>query len=541
MRLGWGEKPPAWLHVFFSLDPLLLVSTWLSTYQAPLLLGLVTLVSAPLLGRFFCGWICPFGALHALFTRMRHWHRKPKNSQNEYTHWQRAKYLVLIAFLAMSAFGMHWVGVLDPFSVFYRSTAMFILPGAQYGVEEGATTIYQADPAVGPLHLTTVTEPAYQFLRKHVFSSPRQNFLGAAVIAGVFLAAVALNFYRRRFWCRYVCPLGALLGLLSKRQAYRLVSDKEKCTGCGLCAMKCPAAATPEKPGEWRPTECFGCWNCVDSCRTGALDFKLVSPFQSPTTAKLNLSRRRVIAAAAGGTAGLVMCRVAPQAQGKAYNPALIRPPGARAEREFLQRCMQCGICMKACPTNALQPTLLEAGLEGIWTPRVVPNIGYCEYNCNLCGQVCPEEAIEPLKMEDKQKVKIGLAAFDTTRCLPYAYDRECMVCEEHCPLPKKAIFFREKQITTRDGKVVTVKQPYVDPELCIGCGVCENKCVFSDLPAIRVTSANETRHPDNQPILQGFGGDSYFQTPVIETSAPAPASTPPQSADPAASSPYGQ
>jgi ferredoxin len=242
------------------------------------------------------------------------------------------------------------------------------------------------------------------------------------------------------------------------------------------------------------------------------------------------MSRRRVLAAAAGGSAGLLMCRVAPEAQGKAFNPALIRPPGARPEREFLQRCMQCGICMKACPTNAIQPTFLEAGVEGIWTPMIVPLIGYCEQNCNLCGQVCPEQAIQPLALEDKQKVKIGLASFDTTRCLPYAYDRECMVCEEHCPLPRKAIFFREKEIKTRNGQIIVIKQPYVDPELCIGCGICENKCVFRDLPAVRVTSANETRHPDNQPVLQGFAGEGYFQSTPVGSTAPVSSSEAQQS-----------
>ncbi|HID75889.1 MAG TPA: 4Fe-4S dicluster domain-containing protein, partial [Planctomycetaceae bacterium] len=178
-------------------------------------------------------------------------------------------------------------------------------------------------------------------------------------------------------------------------------------------------------------------------------------------------------------------------------------------EREFLQRCTGCGLCMRICPTGALQPAVGEAGLEGLWTPRLVPQIGYCDYECNLCGQVCPSQAIELLSVEAKQATKIGLAAFDKTRCLPYAYGRECIVCEEHCPVPDKAIYTVEVEVVDHEGNRKVIGQPRVDPERCIGCGICENKCVFRDRPAIRVFSANETRHPDNQPILPEV--DDYY------------------------------
>jgi MauM/NapG family ferredoxin protein len=263
------------------------------------------------------------------------------------------------------------------------------------------------------------------------------------------------------------------------------------------------------------PAECFACFNCGGACPRTSLGFTWAWPWRKqPPVAPVDLSKRSLLAALVGGVAGLWLMRANPQSRAKVHNPALIRPPGARPEPEFLARCTACGMCVKACLTGGLQPAWMEAGLEGLWTPRLVPQIGYCDYNCNLCGQVCPTEAIVPLPVKDKQQVRIGLASFDTTRCIPYAYGRDCMVCEEHCPIPDKAIYSVPVEVTLHDGQRRTVKQPRVDATKCIGCGVCENVCPFKDRPAIRVTSANETRspaergRPGNQPILPDQGGE---------------------------------
>ncbi|MBN2307896.1 MAG: 4Fe-4S dicluster domain-containing protein, partial [Candidatus Hydrogenedentes bacterium] len=341
--------------------------------------------------------------------------------------------------------------------------------------------------------------------RDDVFVVSRNAYQGSIVIFALFVAIVLLNLYRRRFWCRYLCPLGALLGLFAKRSALRLRQDADRCNDCGRCNAVCPAAAQPDLAGEWLPTECVGCWNCVAACNFNGLSFAFEAPWRRPDAAAVDLSKRATLAAGAGGLVALVGFRLTPQAQGRTYNPALIRPPGAHDERAFLQRCIQCGLCMKVCPTGGLQPAGLEASVEGLWTPVLVPRIGYCEYNCTLCGQVCPTGAIQALALPEKQAVKIGLATVDTTRCLPYASGRACIVCEEHCPVSPKAIYFVEAEVPAGQGRTRTVKQPRVDPDRCVGCGICENKCPFDDRPAIRVTSANETRQPGNQPILPGL------------------------------------
>jgi len=220
------------------------------------------------------------------------------------------------------------------------------------------------------------------------------------------------------------------------------------------------------------------------------------------TRSTYRVSRRAFLSAAGAGVAAPVMLRVAPFVQGRTYNPDLIRPPGSLAEDDFLAKCVRCGECMKVCPTNAIHPATLEAGLAGIWSPLMLFAVGYCEYNCTLCGQVCPTGAIEELTVEEKQEVKIGIAHVDRTRCLPFAFDRECIVCEEHCPTPEKAIWFREVAVIDHNGDEVLLKQPQVDAELCIGCGICEEKCPVNDPAAIRVTSGGETRNPGNQFLL---------------------------------------
>ena len=119
---------------------------------------------------------------------------------------------------------------------------------------------------------------------------------------------------------------------------------------------------------------------------------------------------------------------------------------------------------------------------------------GYCEYNCNLCGEVCPTEAILPLPIEQKKKTPMGLAYFDKNLCIPFAQNKDCIVCEEHCPTPDKAIKFEIKDVIQANGSIKKVKYPYVIRELCIGCGICEHKCPLPGEPGIFVTTENEIR-----------------------------------------------
>lgn len=509
-----GADLPSFSGLFFWIDPLILVATFLAAHAVPVLLlsAIATILVTLVAGRVFCGWICPFGALHSAIGWVcdRIW---PKSRKREHwSGWQRAKYYVLAGFIAMALLGGHWVTIFDPIVLLYRSTTAAVLPGLQWTVEESSTALFQWDLKLGPLKPSAVTEPCRKFLREHLFAVDGQAFIGSELILVVFVGLLAANAFRRRWWCRYACPTGALLGLLSIRPLLRRALVESKCTKCDLCSANCQGNAADGDGSGWRPSECFVCLNCASACRRNSLAFGWKWPWhREPVVTAIGLSRRAMIISAVGGVCTLWFFRSSPlasskrlgyQARGLVFEPSLIRPPGARAEREFIQRCTACGVCIKVCPTGGLQPCVLEAGLEGLWTPRLVPQLGHCAYDCNLCGQVCPTQAITPLKLEEKKKFKLGLAAFDTTHCIPHAYGRDCMVCEECCPVPEKAIYFIETRIVTRTGEQRTVKLPHVDADLCIGCGVCENVCPLRGNPGIRVTNANESRNPANQPIL---------------------------------------
>lgn len=507
------EAPPSgWLGAFFYLDPLLLVLTGLAAWAVPtaLLLSLVTVVVTGVLGRVFCGWFCPLGTLHSMAARFFDYWR-PRRVREHWNRWQLSKYYIFAALVVLAALGVQWPVLLDPFALLYRSMVAGVLPGVQWAVEASSTAVYQRDPALFGWHVTSVTEPVYEVFRDYVFVTERQAFVGGGLILGFLLFTLGLNYFQRRFWCRYVCPMGGMLGLLAWRPILRRRVDETACNQCDLCGMTCHGSASGKPGAAWKAAECFGCLNCTDSCNRDGLDFEVVAPWETRAAEEtVDISRRGLLGAATFGVASAFLLRVTPRARGEEFSPHLVRPPGAGAERDFLSKCIGCGACMRVCPTGGLQPTIAEAGLEGVFTPRLVPRIGYCDYVCNACGSACPTGALEVLPLADKQQLKLGLAVFDVSRCLPYAFGRNCMVCEEHCPVPDKAIYFRAVEQEDRDGVVQEILKPVVDPDKCIGCGICENVCPFVDRPAIRVTSANETRHPDNQPILpllDGYGG----------------------------------
>ncbi len=482
------------VRVFLEFDPLIGLATLLASHQIPLLLllGLVTLILTFLFGRVFCGWICPLGTLNHAIGSLGSRSKKPRSMPRFLDF--RLKYYILIFFVVASVFSLQWVGILDPISLLIRSMTLSVEPIFNRSVHGLFALLYFSDIDL----ITLWSEPLYGFLKKTVLAFRQPHFHQGLVVGLLFAVVLLLNLVRKRFWCTTLCPLGALLGLVARFSRFeRLIDDS--CNECGRCIPDCFIEPKASLPRGWIKSECLVCGNCQGVCPEGAVQFKPMTRSLAVSPG-LDLVRRDLIASAVAGFVAVPLMRVGTVESRP--NPKLVRPPGALPEKNFLQRCIKCGECMKVCLTNGLQPTLLEAGLEGIWSPVLVSRIGYCQYYCTLCGQVCPSGAIRQLSQSEKVKVKIGLAFIDQSRCLPFAHGIPCIVCEEHCPTPKKAIWFEEVLMIGRDGQKQRIKQPRVDIELCIGCGICEYKCPVIDQPAIYVTSIGESRSEQNQLTL---------------------------------------
>lgn len=507
------------VEAFLLVDPFVAAMTLLSTktvYRG-LAWSIGIFALTIVFGRVFCGWICPFGTLHHVTGWLfpSRYGKGAKRVNANKTHWrQRIKYYLLCASLAASLFGSAIGGLLDPICISVRAIGLAVLPAAHYG----SVAVGRAVNEVSPNRGEAVSSAVQDYLASSLWQNKVFYYHHVWLIAFLLIALLFLNRMIPRFWCRVLCPLGAFLGVFARFSLFGMEKDHAKCTDCNLCLVHCQGADSPQGGVKWRQDECHVCLNCEVACPEDVIKFRFF-PSRRSTEISPDLARRTAVASAAAGAALIPAARVA-DALDANYDPKVIRPPGSVEERAFLERCIRCAECMKVCPNNALHPAFFEAGIEGLWTPILIPRIGYCEHSCVLCGDVCPTGAIQKITEEQKlgigqRPISIGTAFYDHGRCLPWSMATPCVVCEEFCPTSPKAIWVEEKEVEKRDKtpgpngsapsrSLVVVQQPHVDPSLCIGCGACEKVCPVQDKPAVYVTSVGETRSKTNVILLDG-------------------------------------
>ncbi len=454
--------------LFLRADPLAaaVVLLMAGSAGAVFLPALVLVISALLMGRAFCGYACPLGTLLDLGARLA---RSPRSEPL----WLKARQglpLWLLSFVLLCALlGFSLLAWLDPLVLLSRTTALLLQPW----LLEGAHSLLE-------LIRPVASRNEWFWLSDMELQPPRfwLSALSSLWIGGI----VVLSLWRSRLWCRALCPLGSLLGLLGGRPLLaRSVGDS--CLDCGACQEVCPMGAIAQDPRQTSRARCLVCARCQEVCPVKAVGFL---PGKKPLAASgargsPALSRRSLMAA---GAAGLIAGLTVKVDAGRASpRDRLIRPPGALPESLFLEKCLRCGLCMSVCMSHTIQPSLWEAGLDGIWSPRLDLRLAPCEKHCNRCGLVCPTGAIRPLSLEERTHAKIGTAILLRERCLVWEQDKTCLVCDEICPYD--AIEFKEVE-----GK----RRPFVTESRCNGCGYCEHKCPVQGESAIVVARMGEIR-----------------------------------------------
>ncbi len=550
---GWWQIDGWPVNAFLWSDPLTAIGMLLSTgtFYWPFLIALVVLILTVIFGRFFCGWVCPFGSIHQFTGYLAHRKKKvPKKiALNKYRKWQKTKYYILIILLiGAAAPGVRSLltGLLDPIPLVSRSFNLALVP-----------LLDNTNNTLSPID---------------------RSYTGAWVITAVFLTFVLLNVVIPRFFCRFVCPLGALFGLFGKFAIFRIGKNTSDCINCRLCDRNCEGGCDPGE--KIKINECVLCFNCREDCKHDTISYQTAKSTAGEQSTP-DVTRRGFVGSIAAGVFIIPALRLSAKT-GENWDNSIIRPPGSLEESKFLERCIKCGQCMKICPTNVIQPVGIDKGLEAMWTPTLNNRIGTsgCQLNCIACSYVCPTAAIRPITLDEKQgtgefadkgPIKIGTAFVDRNRCLPWAMGIPCIVCQENCPVSPKAIFTadtyqpvrnpakkvtdtqpglitietsdmqpgayasgdyylaadirggdmvkitandqstlkyqtQENNFDVKTGQTVYIKvrlqRPVVDIEKCIGCGICEHECPVSGKRAIRVSADGETRNPERKIFL---------------------------------------
>jgi ferredoxin len=418
------------------------------------------LIACVMIPRGFCGYLCPLGTLIDLFDGVIG-RRVTRFRIASDGWWVHLKYYVLLGVMIAAIGGVLVSGYVAAIPVITRGLLMLGEP-AQVAATRGWRQV------------------------------PLPN-AGHAVSLALFAAVLLLGLLRPRFWCKYVCPSGALFSLGNLlRLSERKVEDT--CIHCNKCVEICPFDAI--KPDfTTRETDCTLCQTCAGVCPTQAIKFverwnlvQLKAP-NDPPTYETPLGRRGFVSLAVGCAASLVG-GAGLAATTKVFNAGWdgpnvdppVRPPGSVPEDDFLRMCIRCGECFKACPYHVIQPMGFEQGLEGLWTPRVVADAAGCAPSCNACGQVCPTGAIRALPLEEKRHARMGLAIVDLPTCLPHANREACQLCVDECVAAGYHAIEFLRVHTQVDGNGEPIEgsgfaAPVVLSDKCVGCGLCQMVC----------------------------------------------------------------
>ena len=484
---------------------------------------LVVIVITVLFGRVYCASICPLGIFQDVVTRISNRFRKKKKRYFRFEEpWTRVRYGLLFLTFGALAFGtILFVDLLDPYSNFGRIYTFFVKPvviGANNLVSAG----FQELKWYGVLPAVSFKPPAL-----------------IVVLIQLVILVVIVWFSIRwgRLYCNTICPVGTLLGWISKASFFRIRIDKQSCTLCGLCGMVCKAQCLDLDQQKVDVSRCVSCFNCLTVCKSNSILYGLPNATEKPVeepvyqaqpVEKVDFSKRKWIFGSIAfglGMAGISMAQARPRTQDstrarsglaegspdqeppkpipKNKKPTRVpenkefpvAPPGATSIGMYNEKCTACNLCVNACPSDVLQPAFLQYGLMGLLQPHMDYWSGYCNHECVRCLEVCPTGALMPLETETKKLTQIGMVKFIKDNCIVHTDDTDCGACSEHCPT--KAV----RMVPYENTKLVI---PEVKEEICIGCGACEFACPTTPYKAIYV-NGNPTHVLAEKPVEEAL------------------------------------
>lgn len=435
---------------------------------------LFLIVLTLLFGRIYCSTICPMGILQDVVARISKSVGKKKKRYTYSPAKNRLRWgivgLLIIAFIGKFTV---FIGILDPYSAYGRIVVHMFKPIYMFG--------------------NNLLESIFSTFENYTFYQVDTSMLSLSstlIAITTFGIIIVLAWKHGRTWCNTLCPVGTVLGFLSRFSLFKVRIDTAKCNGCGLCATKCKAACINSKEHTIDHSRCVDCFDCLGACKQKALVYNpflkrepsLTEKPAEPTTT--DSSKRRFLVAGlvtAGATPGVfsqARKSVAALEGKKPYtkeNP--ITPPGSISREHFQQQCTSCHLCVSKCPSHVLKPAFMEYGWTGIMQPTVNFEKGFCNFDCTVCGEVCPNGAILPLTVEQKHLTQMGTVVFIEENCIVYTDGTSCGACSEHCPTQAIAM------VPYKDGLTI----PQVNTDICVGCGGCEYVCPARPFRAVYI------------------------------------------------------
>lgn len=463
----WDIIPEKWYNylLYLQFTPSLL--KFISVLSFSVLGFLIVLVLTLIFGRVYCSAICPLGLFQDVVSRVGGWFNR-KNRRYKY---RKPLNVLRYGFLGITALllllGMiQLVLLLDPYSIFGRTVSYFMKP-----VLVGANNL-----GAGLLKLVDV----YTLAKLDLQPIP---FLTYLIPLFFLILVVRLAWKYGRLYCNTVCPVGTLLGFLSRYSLLKVRMNESSCTKCGRCAAACKAQCIDFRKMQIDYSRCVACFNCLPVCKDEAIAFGMkpaVPAEEGGSTPDMN--KRRNMAGLVGILAGMstltrgqnvpVPTQDTRVKEDKIYP---VSPPGSVSIDNFTSQCTACSLCVTACPTHVLQPSFKQYGLAGMMQPHMDYHAGFCNFECVKCSEVCPTGAILPIALEAKKLTQLGKAIFIQDNCIVRTDNTDCGACSEHCPT--KAVHM----IPYKDNLVI----PEVDTSICIGCGACEYACPTKPYKAI--------------------------------------------------------